>query len=624
MNLVKYFKRIELWKKFTCLGVLCLAILAIPTAMYWHETNKPLALLKKEQQGLQPIRLILNIIQRTQQHRATAARFLLDDSIPKTAQRVKAEELEEAIFSYETYLLKNLNTEHRQAFERIVDYWHNVHQKVSRKKINFAENYEMHKTLLNMQLDHVQVLIDHYKLAHDQSAARYLIDVSLMQLPELINTLARTRGYAIGLLIKGKATTDERAQLKAFILASDAKINAIDSAFRKLELIEPKTYASAYQHYQAVKIYYENTREITQQEIFSKEKFTYSRDDYYTIFTSAINGYYNCIYFSLDQINLSLTDRINHKKSEMYRALLYILFFILIGVIICIKFLRGLLQQLGGDPKQIAETIEAISRGDLDSDIESKNPQSLLENVKCMQEKLRDTDQAKSDYIATANHELNIPLSAISSTLSLAVSGQLGALPESAMAYLDTAQKDCVHLGELIDKFLDYNKLSISKLELDMQVQPLMPIIDGAKLSMASYAQKHGVHIVMGPRFEYLLVNVDSRRLRQVIKNLLSNAAKFSNKGEEIILNITVHVDKVRIDVIDRGYGISDELKEGLFQKYPQEIASESNPRNNAGLGLVISKKLVEAMGGEIGFSSTLGIGSCFYIDLPLEEPNTE
>jgi signal transduction histidine kinase len=109
-----------------------------------------------------------------------------------------------------------------------------------------------------------------------------------------------------------------------------------------------------------------------------------------------------------------------------------------------------------------------------------------------------------------------------------------------------------------------------------------------------------------------------------VLKNLLSNAAKFSNKGEEIVINITVHIDKVRIDIIDHGCGIGDELKESLFQKYAQEIASETSPANNLGLGLIISKKLVEAMGGEIGFISTLGIGSCFYIDLPLEEPNTE
>ena len=624
MNPVKYFKRIELWKKFTCLGLMCLLLIAVPTLLYWHEKNRTLELLVKEQQGLQPVRLILNIIQRTQQHRATAARFLLDDSIPKTAQRVKAEELEDAIFSYETYLEKHLNTEYQRAFEQIVDYWHSVHQKVSRKKINFAENYEMHKTLLNMQLDHVMVLIDHYQLGHDPSTDAYLIDVSLMQLPELINAVARTRGYAIGLLIKGKATEDERAQLKAFILASDAKINAIDSAFRKLELLENKKYESSYQQYRSVKTYYEKTREITQNEILSKQEFDYSRDDYYTIFTSAINGYYNFIYFSLDQINLSLTDRINHKKSEMRKVFSCILLFIIIGIIVYIRLIRSLLQQLGGDPKQIADTIEAISRGDLDSDVEPKNSHSLLENVKYMQEKLRESDHAKSEYIATATHELNIPLSSINSTLSLAIDGQLGVLPESALTYLGMAQKNGLYLGELIDRFLDFNKLSVGKLELDLRVQPLMPIIDDAKLSMAPFAQKYGVHIVMGPRFEYLLVKVDSRRLRQVFKNLLSNAAKFSKKDDEIFINLTVHVDKVRVDIIDHGCGIGDELKEFLFQKYPQELAAASSPANSVGMGLIISKKLVEAMGGEIGFTSTLGVGSCFYVDLPLEEPNTD
>ncbi len=624
MNLVERYTNIALWKKFTFLGLLCLALVVTPTLMYWHEANKPIETSVKEQQGLQPVRFILNIIQRTQQHRATAARFLLDDTIPKTAQRVKAEELEEAIFSYETYLDKHHNREHHQAFERMVDYWHSVHQKVSRKKVNFAENYDMHKTLLNMQLEHEQVLIDYYRLGQDPTADGYLIDISLTQLPELINTLARIRGYGIGLLIKGRATIDERAQLKAFILEGETRIDAIDSAFRQLEITEEKKYESAHKHYQALKKYYQNASEITQNEILSKQDFTYSRDDYYAILTSAVNGYYNCIYFLLDEIDVNLTDRISNKKSEIDRVFSCIAIFILIGIIAYIKFVRGVLQQLGGDPQQIADIIEATSRGDLDSDIESKYPHSLLANVKHMQEKLRESDQARSEYITSATHELNVPLSSINSTLSLAVGGHLGVLPDEAISYLNLAQINGVQLSELIAKFLDFNKLSISKLELDMRVQPLMPIIEDAKSSMASYAQKYGVHIVMGPRFEYLLVKVDSRRMRQVLKNLLSNAAKFSNKGEEIVINITVNLDKVRIDIIDHGCGIDDELKESLFQKYPQEILSESNPSNGAGLGLVISKKLVEAMDGEIGFTSTPGIGSCFYIDLPLEEPNTE
>jgi len=111
--------------------------------------------------------------------------------------------------------------------------------------------------------------------------------------------------------------------------------------------------------------------------------------------------------------------------------------------------------------------------------------------------------------------------------------------------------------------------------------------------------------------------------LRQVLKNLLSNAAKFSSKGEEIVINTTVHFDKVRLEIIDHGCGISDELKDRLFQKYCLEKNNELPLVDSSGLGLIISKKLVEAMGGEMGFTSSTGVGSCFYVDLPLEEPNS-
>lgn len=171
---------------------------------------------------------------------------------------------------------------------------------------------------------------------------------------------------------------------------------------------------------------------------------------------------------------------------------------------------------------------------------------------------------------------------------------------------------------------LDIDKLSVGGLELDMQIQPLMPIVDDAYLAMTSYAQKYGVHLRLGPRFEYVLVNVDARRLRQVLVNFLSNAAKFSHKGDDVIINISVHFDKVRIEVIDHGCGIPDEFQEKIFQRFTQADASDSRATGGAGLGLAIAKELIQAMGGVVGFSSTENVGSCFYVELPLEEPNSD
>ena len=624
MNLVKHIERIKWWKRFACLGLLCLALIITTTLLYWHEASKPSVLSAKEQQGLQPIRLMLNIIQRTQQHRALSTRLLQDDSVQQNAQRAKAEELEAAIVSYETYLKKYPNAEYREVFEKTVDYWHNLHQRVSQKKLTYTESYELHTALVDAELNYLQSLIDYHHLSVDPNVDQYLlVNASLIRLPDLIEIIGQIRGYGIGLLNKGNATADEQAQLKALMLTMQTKMNAIDSSLRKLETVKAKNYDDISQNYQSLKLQSQRLLEITQLELLEKKEFSYSIDNFYSIYTSAINSYYSHMHSVLDKLDVDLTDRISREKNSRDKVFLYILFFILILMFVWIRFARHLLQQLGGEPRDINEIIQAIARGDLDSDIETKYSQSVLANIKRMQNLLREGDRAKSEFIATASHELKTPLSAIGSALSLSVSGELGDLPEPAMTYLGVAQKNSLRLRELINDFLDADKLSVGKLELDMHVQPLMPIIEDAKLSMTTYAQKYGVHIIMGPRFEYLLVNVDARRLRQVLKNLLSNAAKFSSKGEEIVINTTVHFDKVRLEIIDHGCGISDELKDSLFQKYSLEKNNELPLVDGSGLGLIISKKLVEAMGGEIGFTSSAGVGSCFFVDLPLEEPNS-
>jgi signal transduction histidine kinase len=151
-----------------------------------------------------------------------------------------------------------------------------------------------------------------------------------------------------------------------------------------------------------------------------------------------------------------------------------------------------------------------------------------------------------------------------------------------------------------------------------------MPIVDDAILSMTSYTQKYNVHIVLGARYEYLMVRVDARRLRQVLVNFLSNAAKFSPSGEEIIINLDVSFDKVKIEVIDHGNGIPEGFREKIFQKFSQADSSDSRSVGGTGLGLAIAKELVEKMNGTIGFISTEGVGSCFYVELPLEEANSD
>jgi len=625
MDIIKRVKRIALWKKFMCLGLLCLAAIFLPTFLYWQEVNKNMAFAEKEQQGLPQIKLVMNIIQRTQQHRGLSARFLQDPDMPKHEQRSKAEDLETALFAYENYLERNPAAKRTDQFARIVEFWHGLHPRISHKEINYVDSFKQHSLLISMQLQYLQGLVDFYQLSLDPDARGYfLIGASLIQLPEMTETLGQIRGYGTGLLAKGSASTEERSYLQALLLMSHVNMNHLDASINKAVAANQNEQQNIYKNYQSTREQYQQVITLVQNEILAKEQFTVTPEEFYSAFTLGVNSYFAYAHFSIDELDRLLSARINTAKNQMLGLLLYVFGLTLLVAIICIGFIHRLLCQLGGEPQYAAEVIEAIAQGDLHCEIETQYPESLLGKVKVMQEKLKENDRLKSEFVSTVSHELRTPLTAIGGALSMAVSGQLGSLPVTALKLLDIAKKNTVRLTELINDLLDIDKLSLGKLELHMSIQPVMPIIDDACLSMTSYMQKYGVHLIIGPRFEYALVNVDARRLRQVLVNFLSNAAKFSARSDDVILNTSVHGDKVRIEVVDHGRGIPEEFHEKIFQKFSQEDSSDSRAVGGTGLGLAIAKELVLQMNGTIGFTSTVGVGSCFYIELPLEEANSD
>lgn len=625
MNINAGLQRIALWKKFTCLGVLCLALVFLPTLLYWKEVNKSLVFAATERQGLPQVQLILNIIQRTQQHRGISAQYLQDTNMSKHEQRTKAEDLEAAIFAYEVYLDKNPNAQHKETFSAMVDYWHGLHRKIAHKEATPAESFNLHNSLIQKQLQYLQSIVDYYQLSLDPEADGYfLIEASLIHLPDVAETLGQIRGYGVGLLAKGNATLEERVQLKALLLMSQSKMHALEASIKKADAARKNGRDNIYENYQATAAQYQKIIQLAQDEILNKEQFVYLPNDFYSAFTLGVNSYYGYAHFAIEQVNTILTERIAAMRNTMVALLSYVVLLTLVVGFICTSFVRRLLRQLGGEPQYATDVVQAITRGDLDCEIEASHDDSLLANVRRMQAKLKENDRLKSEFVSTVSHELRTPLTAIGGALSLSVSGQLGELPEQARNLLDIAQKNSVRLTELINDLLDIDKLSVGKLELDMRPQLLMPIIDDACQSMTSYVQKYGVHISMGPRFEYVLVRVDARRLRQVLINFLSNAAKFSHKGDEILINVGVHAKTVRIEVIDHGIGIPELFQGKIFQKFSQADASDTRSAGGTGLGLAITKELVQQMNGEIGFSSTPGVGSCFYIELPLEEANSD
>lgn len=231
-------------------------------------------------------------------------------------------------------------------------------------------------------------------------------------------------------------------------------------------------------------------------------------------------------------------------------------------------------------------------------------------------------EQMKSEFVSTVSHELRTPLTSLSGALGLVTGGALGDMPEKAKHMLDIAHKNSQRLTYLINDLLDMEKLVAGKMHFDMQVQPLLPLVEQALETNRSYGLERNVKLKLEQPVPQLNIRVDAQRLMQVFSNLLSNAIKYSPDEGTVTVSATALDDRVRIKVIDLGSGIPKDFHDQIFQKFSQADSSDTRKKSGTGLGLAISRELVERMGGRIDFESEEGKGSCFFFDLPVADGN--
>jgi signal transduction histidine kinase/AmiR/NasT family two-component response regulator len=245
-----------------------------------------------------------------------------------------------------------------------------------------------------------------------------------------------------------------------------------------------------------------------------------------------------------------------------------------------------------------------------------KRVESKLNEAMAAAEK---ANRAKTDFLSGMSHELRTPLNAILGFAQLMETGAPSPTV-SQKRNLDQILKAGWYLLELINEILDLALIESGKLTLSREPVSLVEVMLECRAMIEPQAQKRGIDMTF-PRFDTRhFVKADRTRLKQVLINLLFNAIKYNKPGGAVAVEVALKPgDGIRISIRDSGAGLTPEQVAQLFQPF-NRLGKEASAEEGTGIGLVVSKRLMDLMGGAIGADSTVGVGSVFWIELSLTQ----
>ena len=352
---------------------------------------------------------------------------------------------------------------------------------------------------------------------------------------------------------------------------------------------------------------------------------------------------------------------VRDRSSAIQQALGY---FVMLSAI-CIVLVRYLAYRITDPIREISETLEHIREGDLNQRVRPKKSAELVAlesgvnhlanrlrqteaamklEIKKTTEDLRETletievqnveldiarkqavlaNRTKSEFLANMSHEIRTPLNGIIGFTNLLLKSPLR---NRQKEHLLTIRKSSEILLLIINDILDFSKIEAGKLLLEKGLLEVRELIDDVVMMMAPTAHSKNLELVY-LHYQDVPDHIigDSLRIKQVITNLVNNAIKFTQAGE-VVIRVMLHESEtdeqqeyIKVSVSDTGVGLSRAQQHSIFKAFSQADASTARNYGGTGLGLTISKKLIEQMGGSIGFDSELGKGSTFWFTLPYE-----
>lgn len=225
----------------------------------------------------------------------------------------------------------------------------------------------------------------------------------------------------------------------------------------------------------------------------------------------------------------------------------------------------------------------------------------------------------QSEFVSTVNHELRTPLTSIRASLGILQRRIAGKVDDKSEHLVDISLQGCERLSRLVNDILDLEKIAAGKMDFHMEYCDIGQLLESIVDRHHSLAEFHQIRFDLISDLQPQYCRVDPSRFNQAIVNLLSNAAKFSPPGKPVRIDFALSgSDQVTIAVSDEGPGIPEAFRSKIFQRFAQADSSATRAKGGSGLGLNITKSIIEAFDGIISFESEEGKGTTFMITLPV------
>jgi PAS domain S-box-containing protein len=284
--------------------------------------------------------------------------------------------------------------------------------------------------------------------------------------------------------------------------------------------------------------------------------------------------------------------------------------------------LRAELDQLPAESPGIVRQARARRRDGTEVEVELALSNASIDGAQSyvcllhdLTERMRIT-RMKDEFVSTVSHELRTPLTSVIGSLALIRSGKME--PAVIDKLLGMADSNAQRLLQLINDLLDVDKMEAGKFSLECKPLPVLPLLVRSKEENGGYAARFQVSLSLRLEgAEGAIADVDEGRFAQVMNNLLSNAIKFSPPGSTVDMGLRLEQDWLELFVQDHGAGIPAEFQPLLFRKFSQADSSDTRRQRGTGLGLYLTRMLVECMKGDIRYETAQGQGTTFFVRLP-------